>query len=279
MEAPDGETTMRRKSVLVVFLTALAITTALSLASADAQRGPRRPVKRGVVVFVGGYFYDPFFGPYPWWPRGGWPHPYYPMFDEPSELRLQVTPKDAAVYVDGYYAGVVDDFDGIFQRLRVPPGPHELTFYLRGFRTAHQRLYLAPNSDSRVRWEMERLAPGETSAPPPVAPAVPPPPPGTARSPRTPPRGPVPPPRIAPPPATEFGGLSIRVQPADADVIIDGERWLGSEGERLVVQLPEGTHRIEIQKPGYRRFSSEVQVRRGETTPLNVSLSPEGPPR
>ncbi|MBZ5557994.1 MAG: PEGA domain-containing protein [Acidobacteriia bacterium] len=269
---------MRRKSYLVVFLIALAMA-ACSLATAGVQRGHPRPAKRGVVVFVGGYFYDPFFGPYPWWPRVGWPHPYYPLFDEPAELRLQVTPKDAAVYVDGYYAGVVDDFDGIFQRLRLPPGPHELTFFLQGFRTAHQRLYLAPNSDSKVRLTLERLAPGEMSAPPPVAAPVPPPPPGTARSPRTPPRLPVPPPAIATPPAAEFGSVSIRVQPADADVTIDGERWTGSEGDRLVVQLAEGTHRVEIQKPGFRRFSTEIQVRRGETTPLNVSLSPEGPPR
>jgi hypothetical protein len=270
---------MRRKSVFVVFMAALTVMTALSLASADPQRGPRRPAKRGVVVFVGGYFYDPFFGPYPWWPRVGWAHSYYPLFDEPAELRLQVTPRDTAVYVDGYYAGVVDDFDGLFQRLRVPPGPHELTFFLQGFRTARQRLYLAPNSDSKVRLMLERLAPGEMSAPPPVAPPVPPPPPGTSRSPRTLPGGPVPPPAIAPPPATDFGGLSIRVQPADADVMIDGERWTGSESDRLVVQLAEGTHRVDIQKPGFRRFSTEIQVRRGEITPLNVSLTVEGPPK
>jgi len=28
-------------------------------------------------------------------------------------LRLKVKPVDATVYVDGYYVGVVDDFDGI----------------------------------------------------------------------------------------------------------------------------------------------------------------------
>src|SRR5687768_11416346 len=27
---------------------------------------------RGSYVFVGGYFYDPFYGPYPWWPRSAW---------------------------------------------------------------------------------------------------------------------------------------------------------------------------------------------------------------
>lgn len=28
--------------------------------------GPRVSIVRGQVVFIGGYFYDPFFGPYPW---------------------------------------------------------------------------------------------------------------------------------------------------------------------------------------------------------------------
>jgi len=60
----------------------------------------------------------------------------------------------------------------------------------------------------------------------------------------------MPPPAIAPPPATEFGSLSILVQPADADVTIDGEPWIGSERDRLVVQLAEGRHHVEIEKPG-----------------------------
>jgi hypothetical protein len=37
--------------------------------------------------------------------------------------------------------------------------------------------------------------------------------------------------------------------------------------------LSEGSHHVEVRKSGYRTYSSEVQVRRGETVPLNVSLS------
>ena len=55
---------------------------------------------------------------------------------------------------------------------------------------------------------------------------------------------------------------------------IDGEQWRGPEGdERLVVQLSEGAHHVEIRKSGYRVYTTDVQVRRGETVPLNVSLS------
>jgi hypothetical protein len=41
-------------------------------------------------------------------------------------LRLKVEPRDAQVYVDGYYAGIVDDFDGHFQHLTLAAGPHHI---------------------------------------------------------------------------------------------------------------------------------------------------------
>jgi hypothetical protein len=74
----------------------------------------------------------------------------------------------------------------------------------------------------------------------------------------------------------QFGTLSVRVQPADAEISIDGERWEAPGGERIVVQLSEGTHRIEVRKDGFRTYTSTVRVRAGETTTLNVSLSAGG---
>jgi uncharacterized membrane protein len=56
-------------------------------------------------------------------------------------------------------------------------------------------------------------------------------------------------------------------------VRIDGEQWDGPSGsERLIVQVAEGRHVIEVQREGYEPFTTEVEVRRGETTPLNISL-------
>jgi hypothetical protein len=43
-----------------------------------------------------------------------------------GSVRLKVKPRDAEVYVDGYYAGIVDDFDGIWQRLRLDDGGHRI---------------------------------------------------------------------------------------------------------------------------------------------------------
>jgi hypothetical protein len=43
-----------------------------------------------------------------------------------GSLRIVDAPRDAQVFVDGYYAGVVDDYDGVFQRLNLEPGEHQL---------------------------------------------------------------------------------------------------------------------------------------------------------
>jgi hypothetical protein len=99
--------------------------------------------------------------------------------------------------------------------------------------------------------------------PPPGAPGGPPVPQG-------------PPPPGGPPrgiEASAYGSLAIRVQPGDAEVLIDGEPWRSPDTQdRLVVDVAEGPHTIEIRKPGYRTYVTQVQVRRGEMMPINVSL-------
>lgn len=43
-----------------------------------------------------------------------------------GSLRIVDAPRDAQVFVDGYYAGIVDDYDGVFQRLNLEPGGHQV---------------------------------------------------------------------------------------------------------------------------------------------------------
>jgi len=61
-----------------------------------------------------------------------------------GDVRLQVTPRDAAVYVDGYYAGVVDDFDGAFQRLTLEVGPHRIELDAQGSDPRFFDVYVDP---------------------------------------------------------------------------------------------------------------------------------------
>jgi len=248
---------------------------------AEAQGRGRRPVPpgaratptvRGQVVFVGGYFYDPFFGPYPWWPRTAYPHWYFPVYDNRADLRIIATPKQAAVYVDGFYAGIVDDFDGSFQSLPLPPGGHEVVLYLEGYRTARWKLYLQPGSSMKLRQAMEPLPAAVASERPYVAPPVPPPPTGTFSAPNVPP-GVQPAPTEPAPFAKGFGTVELHVQPVGAEIRIDGDLWVSSEKGYYAAYVAVGTHRVEITSSGYQPFSTDVEVREGASTPLNVILS------
>lgn len=239
---------------------------------ASRRSEPPRPAR---VVFVGGYFYDPFFGPYPWWPPAVYPYRWAPRFDGRAHVRVMASPKNAAVYVDGFYAGIVDDFDGLFQPLPLLPGGHTIALYLDGYRTVNKSVYLTPGSTLKLRQNLERLAPGIASASPTVAPVLPPPPPGTYIDIRTsPPEQPQPPAPQAEAQASRFGVLSIRVQPPNAVVTIDGQEWLTAKPGELVIHVSAGRHVVTVSMPERPHFSSVVDVRDGETTELNVSVPP-----
>jgi hypothetical protein len=247
--------------------------------AAQAQRRavprPPRPPHHDVIVrghvFIGGYFYDPMFGRYPWWSPVAYPW-YFPVYDRRADIRIEVTPREAEVYVDGFYAGIVNDFDGLFQALPLPPGGHAIVLYLEGYRTSRYNVYLHPGSTFKLRDVMPRLAAGVASEPPPVAAPLPPPPAGSYRMPRTPARStPGATPVLQ---AAGFGTLDLRVQPGTADVVIDGQRWVSSDEGHMLVQVPAGMHRVEIDKAGFRRYAADIEVRDGEMTPLNVSLMP-----
>jgi hypothetical protein len=285
-----------------------------ALAAAVSLGTPARAHAQHVTVGVGvgvGYPIPAygFYGYAPWAPYyqvGPYPYPYpYPFHyvDPGASLRLDVKPKNAEVYVDGYYAGTVDDFSGTFKHLNILPGEHDLTLYLDGYRTAKQHLRLTSDKTLKVKYTMEKLAEGEQPEP---RPTPPPPPPdqGQYQGPQTayppnaypnepgvrvgtpqpmPPNAPPPPnaprtPNAPPPPsaprqAAGYGTIAIRVQPTDADVMIDGETWHGpADHDRLLVDVPAGRHAIEIHKSGYRTYVTELDVHPGETTPLNVSL-------
>jgi hypothetical protein len=76
-------------------------------------------------------------------------------------VRLQVSPREAEGFVDGYYAGIVDDFDGFFQRLNLRPGPHKIVFYHDKYRTVRQTLYVAVGTDYKIRHDLTPLGAGD----------------------------------------------------------------------------------------------------------------------
>jgi hypothetical protein len=75
----------------------------------------------GLGGYYGGY-YDPGYG----YGGGGYPTYTPPQRDIEGAVRIKVTPREASVYVDGYYVGHVDDFDGVMQKLHLSEGPHRI---------------------------------------------------------------------------------------------------------------------------------------------------------
>lgn len=261
------------KTVALPLVACLTAALAAWPSTTQAQARPR-PVHHGrSVVVVGGGFYGayPFYPWYfnPWYPFpfAGYPPYGYPgVYDTSGSLRLEVTPREAEVYVDGYLAGTVDDFDGFFQRLHVPPGEHAVELHLDGYKSVRQNLFLPLTGTYRLRYTMEPLQAGETTDPRPT------PPPRTERPSR--PQNSTEADLETPAESTSrFGTLALRVQPEGADILIDGERWEGPEAEeRLMVQVSGGTHHVEIRKDGYQPYSTDVRVESGKTETLNVSL-------
>src|SRR5690606_22524571 len=83
-----------------------------------------------IYTGFGFFYYDPYWGrPYPGY------YPGYGVYREEDRddrdynigsIRLKVDPRHGEVFVDGLYRGIVDDFDGIFQRLKLEAGAHRL---------------------------------------------------------------------------------------------------------------------------------------------------------
>ena len=79
------------------------------------------------------YVYRPRLGPGVYYGTNGYPYGYTPRgYYDPQPgysyggLRITGAPQIAQVFADGYYVGIVNDFDGIFQHLNLEAGPHQI---------------------------------------------------------------------------------------------------------------------------------------------------------
>lgn len=305
---------MNSTRLMIVFSGCLAAAALWPADAAAQRRGGYRPsvrVRPVVVVSPGFYrpyyyhpfYYSGFYGPF----YSGW-YPFYAQYPYPygryryrgtwASARIEVKPREAQVYLDGYLVGMVDQFDGVFQRLDLPTGEHELEVYMKGYRTYRQRTLFRPGESYHFKAMLEPLPAGAPDEPQPQ-PSANRPDPYDPRDPRDPyVRDPYDPNRQPPPPAGDrgrtmppperpgdrrvpdsnnFGTLNIRVQPGDAVVVIDGEKWDSPEGgSRLSVQLAAGSHRVEVRKDGFKPYTATIQIRPGETQALNISLPPGG---
>ena len=146
------------------------------------------------VPYYGGYYspyYNPFYSPYynsfyspyyygafglgyfyydPWW-SGSYGYPGYaggyggggsPVYSsgqyrDVGSVRLKVRPRDAQVYVDGYYTGLVDDFDGAFQKLTLDAGPHRVEIRAPGHESVVFDVRIEPGETVQYKRDLTRI--------------------------------------------------------------------------------------------------------------------------
>jgi hypothetical protein len=236
----------------------------------------------GGVRIYGGYvsgwgaypfydYYDGYYGPY-FGGYYGWRGPYvgygYAYDGDYGSLRIMVDPDDTEVYVDGYYAGEVDSFDGIFQRLHVRPGHHEIALKRPGFRTHRVRVYVPVGGTLRIRYKMERgtgmdSAEGVIGAPESAESYAPPPREAQREEAQQ---------REEAPSATRAGELHLIVKPADAAVYVDGA-FRGNAEDVAELELPPGKHRVEVVRPGYVTFEKDIALGPGQTVEQRAELA------
>ena len=97
--------------------------------------------------WYGGYYGDPYgygYGGYGGYGGGGGGYGVSRSYRDTGSLRLKVEPKQAQVYIDGYYVGTVDDFDGVFQKLELDSGGHRVELKAEGFDTASFEVLITP---------------------------------------------------------------------------------------------------------------------------------------
>ena len=115
---------------------------------------------------LGYYMYDPYwFDPYydPYYGSGGGGY-YgggggysYRAFRDTGSLRLKIRPRDAKVYIDGYYVGLVDSFDGLFQKLGIDSGGHRVEIRADGHEPLQFEVLITPGETVTYKGELKRI--------------------------------------------------------------------------------------------------------------------------
>jgi len=109
----------------------------------------------GGTRYYGYRYYDPGFAGDFFWSNHSWrARSYYVGSNwdyDLGKLRLDIDQRDAEVYIDGYYAGVIDDFDGRLQGLRLEPGNYQVEVELPGFEPLEFDVHITPGRTTTYR--------------------------------------------------------------------------------------------------------------------------------
>ena len=77
-----------------------------------------------------------------------------PTKDATGELKIAATPSRAVVFVDGQYAGHIDEFDGVGKAMLLTPGQHRLHIALPGYLPFDTMVDLRPHQKLKIQTDL-----------------------------------------------------------------------------------------------------------------------------
>ena len=95
--------------------------------------------------------WDPYYSGY-----GGYSSGIYNTREQ-GNLKLKVKPRNAKVYVDGFFVGLVDEFDGAFQKLALNGGRHKVEVRAEGYETAEFDVLITPEQTVTFQGELKKI--------------------------------------------------------------------------------------------------------------------------
>ncbi len=78
-----------------------------------------------------------------------------------AEIKLDVKPNRAGVFVDGVFVGHIAEFTGVGKALLVAPGKHKIMMSLPGYQNFETEIDLVANQKSTIKTEMVKGGPAE----------------------------------------------------------------------------------------------------------------------
>ncbi len=220
------------------------------------------------------FFYDPFFYPfyplfyffygYPYWGFGGalgwWDDGYRGRPAPPEERRARgawgevwfdVQPEDALIYVDGRLWGRAGDLNGWWKSRRLRAGEHLIRIEHEKYPPRELSVRVPPDEAVSVRVDLRRGDERPTGGPEEAGPPVP----------------------------DRRARLRVLVNADRPEFLLDGQPVPAQydESQRAwVLDVPYGTHTLEIRADGYDPVVQPVRATSAETS-LLVQLNRRGP--
>ena len=143
-----------KKKILNLALTAALVAAALMSLPSEAL------AHYGHYGHYYGHGYGPgFYGYGGYGPYG--PYGYGSYLSNDGSIRIEVDPKslrdEAQVYVNEAHVGDVDDFDGFFQGLTLPPGEYDIEVRLDGYQTLNTRVFVRRGDTYKIRESLKPI--------------------------------------------------------------------------------------------------------------------------